>query len=134
MNENGPIKLRLGKATKTGIGMERSESAPKYRLKPVSKKQRRRNKSLANKRMILMTEQVSQTGTAFCSASDAKWDHECFGDLVLDHVETRNGPNADDYENLQIICAHANTKKGSIRGLDFRTKEMKDRCLELDES
>ena len=143
------IPLRLGKKTqKTGIGMKRSdeccEEVPvkrkngglkRTRLRPISKKQAKRNRSLKEKFAIIVTEQIRLYGTAQCEHGKYQWAHgqpaNCAGQLVVDHVFTRNQDNADRYENLQLLCWFHNSGKSSQR-IDYRSPEMKEAMLELD--
>ena len=143
------IILRLGKKTKkTRLGCRRVELSSKEqairgqnkvagraRIRPISKKQAKRNRSLKEKFAIIVTEQIRLYGTAQCEHGKYQWAHgqpaNCAGQLVVDHVGTRNQDNADRYENLQILCWFCNTGKSSVR-VDYRPPEMKEAMLELD--
>jgi hypothetical protein len=141
MSELPDMKLRLGKKTKkTGIGMSKDPDAPRKPMKFSSKKQTARTNALKEKLNIVLDAQESLYGIQGCEASRGHkdWKFRCPGldgrylTLVLDHVETRNGWNADRYENLQVLCSWCNHQKGSIRGLDFRPAIMIQSMRELD--
>ena len=132
------IHLRLGKGTKTGIGSKRKLDAKgmafKRKIRPISKKQAKRNRALRSKLEVVLGVQHELYGTTRCEAGFKGWKAGCFGDLVLDHVDTRNGRDPDRYENLQALCSAHNGLKGSVRGLDFRGAEMLQRMRDLDEA
>ena len=148
------IHLRLGKKTqKTRLGCRRVELSPqereirgqnkvagRARLRPISKKGRVRNKNLKAKLEVILEIQERLYGRTMCEAMRGHdgWKHRCPAldgrdeQLVLDHVSGRNNENADRYANLQVLGSWCNFQKGSVRGLDFRPKEMVAAMLELD--
>lgn len=120
----------------TKMGMKRDDDAKPYkfkrsRLRKVSKKQAKRNRVLRSKLEVVLGVQHEIYGTTRCEAGFKGWKDGCFGDLVLDHVQTRQAQNPDGYENLQVLCVAHNGLKGSKRGLDFRPQEMIDKMREL---
>lgn len=99
-------------------GMKRSK------IRPVSAKQRARTKGLKDKFKVIATEHVRLYGSPQCERGAAGLAiNKCFGDLLVDHVKTRNERNADDFINLQLLCYGCNTAKGSER-IDFRSDKM----------
>lgn len=123
-----------------GIGGKRNPGAPIKNLKPMSDKQRKRTDVLHDKLEIYLKVQERIYGKRMCEATRGheNWKHKCpctegrFYPLVLDHVNTRQADDPDDFANLQGICTWANYVKGSVRGLDFRSPEMKAALVELD--
>jgi hypothetical protein len=124
--------IELRKAKGRGIGFKRDPDKKPSRLRRVSKKQAKRNRALKGKLGEILAIQHELYGTERCEAGAQGWKPGCFDTLVLDHVETRNGVDSDRYENLQVLCVAHNGLKGSVRGLDFRPKEMVERMKELD--
>ena len=135
----GMYKPRPTKSKNGGIGGGRKKNLNK--IKPVSKKQRKRTNGLQDKLEMVLEAQERIYGQRICEATRGheNWKYKCPcvlgrpGKLVLDHVEGRNNENADRFENLQAICHWSNYVKGSIRGLDFRTPEMVAEMKKLDE-
>ncbi|MCK9463112.1 MAG: hypothetical protein M0R80_26110 [Proteobacteria bacterium] len=138
-----PLTFRPTKNKKTGIGMERDPNAKPYemnrsRLKPVSKKQRKRTMELKDKLTILFTKQVELYGSPRCEAGFQLQDKKCMGDLCADHIVPRSShpENVDGFENLQVLCGYHNTTfKGSRSGpsWDFRSQKMREACRLLDQ-
>jgi hypothetical protein len=104
------------------------------KIRAVSPKQRARTKALKEKFKIIATEHVRLYGSPMCERGRAGLAiRACYGDLVVDHVRTRNENKADDYINLQFLCFGCNTAKGSER-IDFRDDAMIRAMRKLDES
>ena len=133
------MQMRPVKSGGTGIGCRkkapnRAKQPLKKAGKPlrrVSGKQRKRNAVLKEKLEMLLWLQKKLYGYTRCEAGMVGWCH-CGGSgtpLVLDHVHTRQ--EGDGYENLEILCWSANSRKGSMR-LDFRPVEMKRLCEQLE--
>ena len=134
----GPVTLRLGKSTKTGIGKRRDPSKPIKAMKSVSKKQRARTSIIHENFERVCQEQEKLYGERFCQAGAGEWENKCPNNkpgrrypLVPDHVLTRNQENADRHENLQPLCTWCNFYKGSRR-IDFRPPEFVEACKALD--
>ena len=122
----------------TVIGCERDKNAAPYemkrsRLKPVSKKQRKRTDELDEKLKVLLTKQVELYGTTRCEAGFKLRDGKCFGVLHFDHIipRSRHPENVDGYANGQILCTGHNGEKGS-KDTDYRPEKMREACEALD--
>jgi hypothetical protein len=121
---------------KAGIG--RKGKSPFKRIKPISKKGRKRAIALDVTFETVKEVQRRYTGGEdVCLAKFANWPanpaekfHASDG-LVPDHVFTRNGTNVDRHSNLQGICSWCNGLKGSRR-IDFRPIGMIKELLALD--
>lgn len=126
--KKNPFEPRKG--LKRGGPIERKKG-----LRKVSKKQRRRTETLKGKLAEMLSVQHEIYGTERCergfSFRNMGLKADCSGDLVADHVGTRNQDDADRYENLQVLCWGCNSAKGSKRG-DYRPAVMRERMKELD--
>jgi len=128
----------------TGIGMKRDPNTKPHqmkrsRIKPVSKKQRKRTAELKDKLTILLTKQVELYGSPRCEAGFQLQDRKCMGDLCADHIIPRSrhpkNIDVDGFSNLQVLCGYHNTTyKGSRTGpaWDFRPQRMREACERLD--
>ena len=123
-----------------GMGGYQGKPSPKP-MKAKSTKARSRDGVIHQRFEEVLQVQERHFGSRFCLASlgHPDWKHACpslkktFYPLVPDHVETRNGPDADRRENLQGLCTWCNYQKGSVRVLDFRPSEMVKELKRLDE-
>ena len=129
---------RPTKSKNGGLGGGRKKNENK--LKPMSKKHRKRTNGLQDKLEVILQVHDRIYHQRICEASmgHKNWNHKCpsldgrYYELFADHVETRNMKDADKYENLQALCSWCNRIKGSIRGLDFRCDDMKKEMRKLD--
>ena len=123
---------------KTGIGMKRKDFVNEP-INKVSPKQAKRTRSFVGKLEVVMATQERILGKRFCLATlgHPDWKHKCPSLLgrmykfLLDHVNTRNKADADNYENLQGLCSWCNWMKGSVR-IDFRPPELVEALKKLD--
>lgn len=129
--------LRKPKCSNGGMGgggIKNVYRMKRSRLKPISKKQKKRTDKLRVKRDAMLAVQHEQSGTEYCCLKAGRPDifkTHCEGTLIAEHVNTRNEKDADNYENLQVGCEKHNTEKGSKR-LDCRSENFKSALIELD--
>lgn len=97
---------------------------PRKGLAQTSEKQDADQEVLNDMRKAHLNLQHELYGNTRCEA-DGKLKHQCFGQLVLDHVELK-ATRAMKFSmaNTQILCEVANGMKGSKR-TDYKTDRIK---------
>lgn len=136
--------LRKPKLSNKGIGGGGKGNPVKLKrskLRPVSKKQRKRLVGLKEKREILLNAQHERWGHTFCMMFDftrlTNVPRECGGRLDLAHVKpaSRGGKDKDSFKNLGLLCRNHHayfTRTPGLYNVEYRTPEMKKFCEELD--
>lgn len=127
----------------TKIGMKPDPNAKPYKLKrsrlrKVSKKQAKRNRSLRAKKEVVLNAMHERWGTAFCVCAQSTANVAgvlCLGGLDWDHVLSRGSGGDDSFSNCQILCRNHHSWKHRTPGMydrDFRSDEMKEFMRGLD--
>jgi hypothetical protein len=133
--------MRPVKSGNKGIGGGQAASGKVLkrtsRLRPVSKKQRKRTSEWQKKFQLYLLEQVRTFGTTYCEMGQVH-DKPCWGVLEPDHIRprARRGVDMDSFKNMQGICTGHHRIKTDTPGLgdkDYRRKSMVEACEALDQ-